>query len=72
MQGYQKVHVPGNGKCLFSSLIMLIFNGYFGSYAQRQLVADRINDNKDVYIDNIEWDFSKYVEKNWEELGGIV
>ena len=51
---------------------MLIFNGYFGSNALRQLVADRINDNKDVYIDNIEWDFSKYVEKNWEELGGIV
>ena len=30
---------------------MLIFNGYFGSYAQRQLVADHINYNKNVYID---------------------
>ena len=29
---------------------MLIFNVYFGSYAQRQLVADHINYNKDVYI----------------------
>ena len=38
---------------------MLVFNGYFGSYAQRQLVADHINDNKDVYIDNIEGDFNK-------------
>ena len=41
---------------------MLVFNGYFGSYAQRQLVADLIN--------NIEGDFSKYVEKirkNWME-----
>ena len=28
---------------------MLVFNGYFGSYAQRQLVADHINYNKDVY-----------------------
>ena len=43
---------------------MLVFNGYFGSYAQRQLVADHINYNKYVYIDNIEGDFSKYVEKN--------
>ena len=42
---------------------MLIFNGYFGSYAQRQLVADHINYNKNVYIDNILGDFSKYVKK---------
>ena len=41
-----------------------MLNGYFGSYSQRQLVADRINYNKDVYIDHIEGDFSKYVEKN--------
>ena len=63
LQGYQKVHVPGNGNCLFSSLDMLVFNGYFGLYAQRQLIAN-FNDNKDVYIDHIEGDFSKYVEKN--------
>ena len=37
---------------------MLVFNGYFGSYAQRQFVADHINYNKDVYIDHIERDFS--------------
>ena len=47
---------------------MLIFNGYFCSYPQRKLVADHINYNKDVYIDNIEGDFSKYVEK---KLGRI-
>ena len=41
-----------------------MLNGYFGSYSQRQLLADHINDNKDVYIDHIEGDFSKYVEKN--------
>ena len=41
---------------------MLIFNEYFGSYAQRQLVSDHISYSKDVYIDNIEGDFSKYVE----------
>ena len=28
---------------------MLVFNGHFGSYAQRQLVADRINYKKDIY-----------------------
>ena len=50
---------------------MLVFNGYFGSYAQRQLVADRINYNKDVYwsywrgFQQIRW-------KKYEELGGIV
>ena len=43
---------------------MLVFDRSFGSYAQRQLVADHINYNKDVFIDNIEGDFSKYVEKN--------
>ena len=43
---------------------MLVFNEYFGSYAQRQLVADHINYNKDVYIDNIGLHFSNYVEKN--------
>ena len=49
---------------------MFVFNVYFGSYAQRRLVADHINYNKDVYIDNIEGYFSKYVEKikkNWVE-----
>ena len=64
------MHVPENGNCLFSSLDMIVFDGYYGSYAQRQLVADHIDYNKDVYIDNIEGDFSKYVEKirkNWIE-----
>ena len=42
---------------------MLVFNGYFGLYDQRQLVADHFNYNKDVYIDNIEEDFRKYVKK---------
>ena len=53
---------------------MLVFNESYGSYALRQLIADRINYNKDVYIDHIEGDFSKYVEnfrKNGE-WGGIV
>ena len=70
LQRYQKVHVPENGNCLFSLLDMIVFDGSFGSYALRQLIADHINYNKDVYIDNIEWDFSKYVEKirkNWVE-----
>ena len=48
---------------------MLVFNGYFGSYAQRQLVADHINYKKDVNIDNIEGDFSKYVEKKLGRIG---
>ena len=46
---------------------MLAFNGYFGSYAQRQLLADHINYNKDAYIDHIEGE-SNYIEKirkNW-------
>ena len=42
---------------------MITFNRYFSSHAQRQLVADRINYNKDVYIDHIEGDISKYVKK---------
>ena len=50
---------------------MLIFNGFFGSYALRQLIADHINYNKDVYIDHIEGDFSKYVEIIGR-IGGIV
>ena len=69
LQRYQKMHVPGNGNCLFSSLDMIVFDGSFGSYALRQLIAN-FNDNKDVYIDHIERDFIKYVEKirkNWVE-----
>ena len=59
------MHVSsGNENCLFSSLDMIVFDGSFGSYALRQLIADHINNNKDVYIDHIEGDFSKYVEKN--------
>ena len=54
---------------------MIIFNKYFGSYAQRQLIADHINYSQNVYIDSIEGDFSNYVEKktrkNWE-WGGKV
>ena len=69
MQGYKKVHVQGNRNYLFSSLDMIAFDGSFCSYAQRQLVADHINYNKDVYIDNIEAYFSKYVEK---KLGNIM
>ena len=57
------MYVPGNRNCLFSSLDMIVFDGSFDSYAQRQLIADHINDNKDVYIDHIEGDFSKYVKK---------
>ena len=74
LQGYKKVHIPGNGNCLFSSLDMIVFDGSFGSYALRQLIADHINDNKDVYIDHIEGDFSKYVEKIRKngEWGGKV
>ena len=63
LKRYQKVHVPENGNCLFSSLDMIVFDGSFGSYALRQLITN-FNDKKDVYIDHIEGDFSKYVEKN--------
>ena len=42
---------------------MLIFDRSFGSYVQRQLIADHTNDNKDIYFDHIEGYFSKYVEK---------
>ena len=65
LQRYQKVHVLENGNCLFSSLDMIVF---YGSYALRQLIAEHINDNKDVYIDHIEGDYSKYGEK---KLGRI-
>ena len=63
LHGYKKVHVSGNGKCLFSSFDMIVFDRSFGSYALRQLIADHINDINDVFIDHIEGDFSKYVEK---------
>ena len=63
LQRYKKVHCSGNGNCLFLSLDMIVFDGTFGSYALRQLVADHINDKKKMYIDHIEGDFSKYVEK---------
>ena len=42
---------------------MIVFDGSFDSYALRQLIADHNNDNIDVYIDHIEEDFSKFVEK---------
>ena len=64
LQGIKKVHGQGNRNYLFSSLDMIVFDGSFGSYALRQLIADHINYNKDVYIDNIEAYFSKYVKKN--------
>ena len=41
---------------------MLVFDGFFGSYALIQLVDDHINYNKDALIDHIEGDFSKYVK----------
>ena len=47
---------------------MLVFDGSFGSYALRQLIAN-FNGDKDVYIDHIEWDFSKYVEKKLGRIG---
>ena len=74
LHGYKKVHAPGNENCLFSSLDVIVFNGSFGTYVQRRLMADHINDNKDIYIDHIERDFGKYVEKIRKngEWGGIV
>ena len=57
------MHVPGNENCIFSSLDMIVFDGSFGSHTLRQLIADHINHNKDLFIDHIGGDFSKYVEK---------
>ena len=53
---------------------MIVFDGSFGSYALRQLVADNINSNKDIYIDHFEGDFNKYIEKigKNEDWGGIA
>ena len=67
MQGYQKVHVPENGNCLFSSLDMIVFDGSFGSYALRQLIADHINDNKDVYWSH----WRRFQQIRWKKLGRI-
>ena len=68
LQGYQKVHVPGM-EMYFFILDMPVFNGYFGLYAQRQLVADHINYNKDVYWSH--WRRFQQIRlknrKNWEE-----
>ena len=69
LQGIKKVYVQGNRNYLFSSLDMIAFDESFCSDAQRQLVVDHINYNKDVYIDSIEAYFSKYVEK---KLGNII
>ena len=47
-----------------------MLNRYFGSYSQRQLLADHINDNKDVYIDHIEEisaNTLRKIKKNWVE-----
>ena len=53
---------------------MLAFDRSFGPYALKQLVADHISYNKDVYIDHIEGDFSKYAKNlgRIENKGGIV
>ena len=50
-------------KMVYFKLEMIVFDGSFGSYVLRQLIADHINYNKNLYIDNIEGDFIKYVEK---------
>ena len=71
LQGYQKLHVSGYKNYLFSSLDMIVFDETFGSYALRQLIVDHINYNKDVYIDHIEGDFSKYVEKLGKMENGV-
>ena len=63
------MHVPGNENGLFSSLDMPVFDGSFGSLALRQLITDHNYDNKEVYIDNIEGDFSKYIEKKIKKNG---
>ena len=74
LKGYKKVHVPGNRNCLFWSLDMIVFDGSFGSYAQRQLIADHIMTTK-IYIlitlKEISANTLKKIRKNGE-LGGIV
>ena len=68
LQIYKKVHVPKNGNCLFSSLDMIVFDGSFGSYALRQLIANLMTTK--MHIDHIEAYFSKYgekIRKNWVE-----
>ena len=42
---------------------MIVFDGSYYSYALKQLVAGHINDNKDVYIDYIKGEISKYIGK---------
>ena len=44
---------------------MLVFDGFFGSYALRQLVVDHINYNKNLCIDNIEGDLANTLKKLW-------
>ena len=53
---------------------MIVFDGYFCPYSQRELIAYHINYNKDVYIDHIEGDSNKYVKKFRKngEWSGIV
>ena len=49
---------------------MLVFNGYFGSYAKRQLVADHINYNKMyllIALKEISANTLKLIKKNWVE-----
>ena len=43
---------------------MIVVDGSVGSYALRQLIADHINDNKDVYIDHIEGISANTLKKN--------
>ena len=63
-----------NGNCLFSSLDKLVFNYSFGSFQLRQFIVDHIQDNKELYADDIEGDFDEYIQnmKNNGEWGGIV
>ena len=46
---------------------MIVFGGYFGSYAQRQLVADHIKKNKDIYWSH----WNKFQQIRWKKLGRI-
>ena len=51
-----------------------MFGGTFGAFSLRQLIVDHINNNKEMYKDEVERDFEQYIinmKKN-DEWGGLI
>ena len=62
---FKRIRTKANGSWLFSWIDTLLFNGTYGTREMRQLIANYIRDNQNMFENHVDGDFNDY------EINGI-